>query len=245
MSRQFVAYYRVSTDRQSHSGLGLEAQRAAVRRYLDTQGAELLDELTEVESGTRNDRPELNQALRLCRIRGAALVIARLDRLARNVSIVSRLMDSGVEFVAADFPQANRLTIHILAAIAEYESKLISERTKAALALVKARGVKLGGDRGKARLTQPLATAASIAARMARARARARDLAPIILPLKACGATLRAIAEELTRQRIQTPRRLGKWHESAVRRLLAFAVADERLASSGSAWAANRVPAYS
>jgi DNA invertase Pin-like site-specific DNA recombinase len=153
-------------------------------------------------------------------VRSATLAIARLDRLARNVALVSRLMESGVEFVAADFPQANRLTIHILAAIAEYESKMISERTKAALVHARARGVKLGGDRGKARQTQPIAAAASVAARSARSIARAKDLSPIVCGLRAAGASLRSIADELRRQRIEPPRKGSIWYTSGVARIL-------------------------
>src|SRR3954470_16957622 len=145
---RFVAYYRVSTDRQGRSGLGLEAQREAVRCYLNGGNWVLADTVTEVESGKRNDRPELDRALGLCRLYGAPLVVAKLDRLARNVAFISKLMESGVEFVAADFPQANRLTIHILAAVAEHEAEMVSKRTKAALAAAKARGQRLGGFKG-------------------------------------------------------------------------------------------------
>src|SRR3954454_25023137 len=130
---RFVAYYRVSTDRQGRSGLGLEAQREAVQSYLDGGSWSLAAEVTEVESGKRNDRPELDRALRLCRLYGATLVVAKLDRLARNVVFISKLMESGVEFVAVDFPRVNSLTIHILAAVAEHEAAMISQRTRAAL----------------------------------------------------------------------------------------------------------------
>ena len=151
-SGRFVAYYRVSTARQGRSGLGLEAQQQAVREHLDGGNWTLVGEFVEVESGKRADRPKLAEAVKACRVRGAKLVIAKLDRLARNVAFISNLMESGVEFEAVDFPQANRLTIHIIAAMTEHEVKMISDRTKAALAAAKRRGVKLGGDRG-ARLT--------------------------------------------------------------------------------------------
>src|SRR3984957_18916546 len=130
MSGPFVAYYRVSTDRQGRSGLGLEAQQAAVRAYLGASTP--IAEFTEVETGKRNDRPELERALALCRKRKARLVIAKLDRLSRNLAFIAALMDSGVEFVAVDNPHATRLTLHILAAVAEHERAMISERTKAA-----------------------------------------------------------------------------------------------------------------
>ena len=127
-----VAYYRVSTDHQGKSGLGLEAQREAVQSYLNGGSWRLAAEVTEVESGKRNDRPELDRALGLCRLYGATLVVAKLDRLARNVAFISKLMESGVDFVAVDFPQANRLTVHILAAVAEHEAEMISAGPKRA-----------------------------------------------------------------------------------------------------------------
>ena len=138
---RFIAYFRVSTDRQGRSGLGLEAQRRSVDEYLRGLGTEPVAEYVEVESGKRNDRPELARALAACRKQNARLIIAKLDRLARNVAFVSGLMESGVDFVACDMPTANRLTIHILAAVAEHEREMISERTKAALASAKARGM--------------------------------------------------------------------------------------------------------
>src|SRR3954467_9714463 len=142
---KFVAYYRVSTTRQGQSGLGLEAQRKAVEDFLDGGSWQLAAEAVEVESGKRSDRPKLQEALRLCRLHGATLVIAKLDRLARNVAFISNLMESGVEFTAVDFPQANRLTVHILAAVAEHEAKAISERTRAALKAARDRGQRLWG----------------------------------------------------------------------------------------------------
>jgi DNA invertase Pin-like site-specific DNA recombinase len=145
---RFVAYYRVSTERQGRSGLGLEAQKAAVRDYLNGGNWKIVAEFVEGESGKRSDRPQLAAALAACTLRGAKLIIAKLDRLARNVAFVSNLMEAGVDFIAVDFPTANRLTVHILAAVAEHEAKMVSERTKAALAAAKARGRKLGGYRG-------------------------------------------------------------------------------------------------
>lgn len=141
---EFVSYLRVSTQRQGISGLGIEAQRAAVEQYVAQSGGTLLQEYVEIETGSGKSRPILVQSIALCRRRKATLVIAKLDRLARNVAFVSSLMESGVEFVAVDAPYANRLMIHILAAFAEHERTLISERTKAALAAAKAKGVKLG-----------------------------------------------------------------------------------------------------
>jgi DNA invertase Pin-like site-specific DNA recombinase len=141
---EFVSYLRVSTQRQGHSGLGIEAQRAAVARYIAETDGSLLREYVEVESGSSKARPVLVQSISLCRRSKAVLLIAKLDRLARNVAFVSSLMESGVDFVAVDSPYANRLMIHILAAFAEHERTLISERTKSALAAARARGVRLG-----------------------------------------------------------------------------------------------------
>jgi DNA invertase Pin-like site-specific DNA recombinase len=144
---KYIAYYRVSTRRQGQSGLGLDAQRHAVQQYVAAMGGTLAAEYTEVESGKRSDRPELARALARTRALRGTLIVAKLDRLARNVSFLSALMDSGVEFVACDQPHANRLTIHILAAVAEAEARAISERTKAALQAAKRRGVLLGTHR--------------------------------------------------------------------------------------------------
>lgn len=143
-----VVYLRVSTERQGDSGLGLEAQRECIRRFLGANPSDkIIAEFVEIESGRNDDRPKLAAALEMCEATGARLVVAKLDRLARSMKTVVRIMESGVNFVAADFPQANTLTIHIIAAIAEYEAKLISERTKAALSAAKARGIKLGRPR--------------------------------------------------------------------------------------------------
>jgi DNA invertase Pin-like site-specific DNA recombinase len=212
---QYVAYYRVSTGKQGRSGLGLEAQRAAVSQFVAKASGELFAEFTEIKSGSTGNRPQLDEALRACRIRRAILVIARLDRLSRNVRLIARLMESGLEFVAVDFPHANRLTIHVLAAVAEYETKVISERVKAGLAAAKARGVKLGGAKEGSRRDLPAANAASVLSRQRRAKARARDLAPIVWGLIAQGKSKGEIAEELTRQGIRTPRK-GKWSPSAI-----------------------------
>lgn len=139
---KYIAYYRVSTDKQGASGLGLEAQRSDVRRFIHPENIDL--ELTEIESGKKAQRPVLNEAIELCRKHGATLLIAKLDRLARNVSFVSTLMNSGIKFIAVDMPSATELTIHIYSAIAEDEAKRISKRTKDALAVKKAQGIKLG-----------------------------------------------------------------------------------------------------
>jgi DNA invertase Pin-like site-specific DNA recombinase len=139
---KYVAYYRVSTDKQGDSGLGLEAQRSDVRRFIHPDNIDI--ELTEIESGRKHIRPVLNEAINLCKKHGATLLIAKLDRLARNVSFVSTLMNSGIKFIAVDMPQATELTIHIYSAMAEDEAKRISSRTKAALKVKKEQGFKLG-----------------------------------------------------------------------------------------------------
>lgn len=218
-ARKFIAYYRVSTERQGRSGLGLEAQQLSVRNYMSGGNWELIEELVEVESGKRLDRPQIAEALRLCRLHGATLLIAKLDRLARNVAFVSHLMESGVDFLAVDFPTANRLTVHILAAVAEHEALAISDRTKTALAAAKARGVKLGGDRGNLPGVALEGSRKSAEIRGRNADARAMDLAPILRNLQGMGMSLRGIAKELGRRRIPTTRG-GLWSAVAVSRVL-------------------------
>jgi len=213
---KYIAYFRVSTARQGKSGLGLDAQRLAVLSHL--KGEKPLHEFTEVESGRRTDRPKLTAALAACRVHKATLVIAKLDRLARNVAFVSNLMESGVDFEAVDYPQANRLTIHILAAVAEHEAKMISDRTRAALAAAKERGRSLGGFRGRAGTASDLAKARS--ARVAKANQRAADIGPTIRMLQTNGAcSLRSIAGGLNAQAIAAPRG-GSWTAAQVRRAL-------------------------
>jgi DNA invertase Pin-like site-specific DNA recombinase len=207
MIGQFVAYYRVSTDRQGRSGLGLEAQQTAVRGYLGA--AAPIAEFTEIETGKRNDRPELKEALALCRKRKARLVIAKLDRLSRNLAFIATLMDSGVEFVAVDNPHATRLTLHILAAVAEHEREMIAERTKAALRAAKARGIRLGRH-GADRLAPTYRV---------QALDRARKLAPVLAELKSTGLSARQMAAQLTARNIPTPTG-GRWHAQTVIRML-------------------------
>lgn len=216
---RFISYLRVSTDKQGRSGLGLEAQRAAVERYLNGNGSELLAEFVEVESGKRSDRPELEKAFHQCRITGATLVIARLDRLSRDAHFLLGLQKAGVQFVCADMPEANTLTIGLLAVMAQYEREQISERTKAALAAAKARGVKLGNPKGAAHLRgryQPQAVAAA----KAKANERAADLRVVVDDIRDGGTTsIRAIAAELNRRGIRTPRGRS-WYPTSVQRLL-------------------------
>lgn len=221
---KFISYLRVSTAKQGVSGLGLEAQREAVAGYLNGGKWALVKEVVEVESGKRNDRPAIAEALRLCRLHRATLIIAKLDRLARNVHFISSLMEAGVDFIAVDFPKANRLTVHILAAVAEHEAEMISARTKSALAAAKARGVKLGCQPGDAdRMSaadRKKGTTASATKRAASAASRNADLLPVIEDIRADGVTsLLRIAEGLNDRGITTPRG-GQWSAVQVSRVL-------------------------
>ena len=219
MGDSFVSYLRVSTDRQGRSGLGIEAQRAAVGAYLAGFGATPLAEFVEVESGKHSERPELARALTECRLRRATLVIAKLDRLARDAHFLLGLERSGIAFTAADMPNANRLTVGIMAMVAEEERRAISERTKAALAAAKARGVKLGGRPESLKNTE-LGRQRATEARRAKAAARAEDLAPVIEAIRAQGITsATGIAKALNERRIPTARG-GKWQAVQVQRLL-------------------------
>ena len=217
---RFVAYFRVSTQAQGASGLGLDAQRQAVSRHVAACGGALVGEFQEVESGKRNDRPEIAAALAACRLRRATLVIAKLDRLARNVAFISSLMEAGVEFVACDNPYATRLTIHILAAVAEHEREMISQRTIAALAAAKARGVVLGnpnlrpGSRSSAR--------AAAKVRSQHADKHAQDVELYICAARKAGCrSLGALAAALTARGIRTPAGRLDWGAEQVRRVLA------------------------
>ncbi len=213
MSKSFIAYYRVSTDKQGKSGLGLEAQRQAVTDFINGNGNKILAEFTEIESGRKNNRPELVKALAACKKHKAKLVIAKLDRLARNVAFISNLMESGVDFVAVDMPDANRLTVHILAAGAEHERLIISQRTKAALKAAKARGVKLGSP------NPHKGSRLGVTAHKASADQFAANIMPIIREVEATGITsYSGIAKVLNARGIRTARG-GDWHPATVRNI--------------------------
>ncbi|QQA41999.1 recombinase family protein [Pelagovum pacificum] len=218
---RLIAYERVSTARQGRSGLGLEAQRKAIDDYASGQGALILSRFTEVESGRKNDRPELEKALHLARLTGATLVIAKLDRLSRNAALLLTLRDSGVRFVACDMPEANNLTVGIMALVAEQEREAISRRTKEALAAAKARGVKLGNPNGAAALRRAAKGGEALRVTVAgNANDFAMALSPIVRAIQQAGHTsLRALADELNARGMRT-RRGGKWHVSNVRNLL-------------------------
>lgn len=200
-TQKWVCYYRVSTQRQGNSGLGLEAQREAVARYVDGKGA-VMAEFTEIESGKRSvNRPELRNALELCKRMRGTLVLAKLDRLARNVHFISGLMESNVEFVAVDQPTKDRFMLHLQAAFAEEEGRRISQRTKEALAASKRRGVDVG------------ATGRVLAKRhKAEAMERAKQYAPVIAELRTQGYTqVRQIRDELNRRGVPSPGG-ARWH---------------------------------
>jgi DNA invertase Pin-like site-specific DNA recombinase len=233
----FIAYYRVSTGKQGKSGLGIEAQRQAVANYLNGGNWRIIAEFTEVESGKRSDRPELDKALAAARARRVPLVVAKVDRLTRSVAFLSRLLEAGVDVRFADLPMIEGATgkfmLQQMAAIAELEAGMISKRTKDALAAAKRRGVKLGGDRG-ARLTAKQ-RAAGRAVRQEQARSRALDLAPTIKELQATGAqSLRALAAGLDERGIPAARG-GKWSSVQVMRLLEIIANPFDVAAAGAA----------
>ena len=229
-----VGYIRVSTRAQEASGLGLEAQRQAVGAFARQRRGEIIAEYREVETGKRKDRPELAKALAHCRRSKATLVVAKLDRLARNVAFTSALMESKVDFVCCDNPHANKLTIHILAAVAENEAEAISQRTKAALAAAKARGVRLGSARpghwnGRENRRMVGVKAAAKAAGEAHARAAEEaytDLFPIVSRLRTKGLTLQRIADKLNTMG-HTTRRGRSWTPTQVARVIKRLTNDE------------------
>lgn len=218
---KLVAYYRVSTERQGRSGLGLDAQRAAVESYARQCGGLVLESFTEVESGGKDARPELIRALHLAKVTGATLVIAKLDRLSRDAAFLLSLQKAGTKFTAADMPNADETTVGILAIIAQTERAAISKRTREALAAAKARGQKLGNPNGADALRRAArGNGAAVATLKAHATQRAAELAPIVADLQAQGVTgLGAMADALNATGIETPQ--GKqWHKSSVRNLL-------------------------
>ncbi|MEQ9487436.1 MAG: recombinase family protein [Alphaproteobacteria bacterium] len=217
---KYVAYYRVSTDRQGRSGLGLEAQQAAVSDYVNGKDWEIVDAFTEVERGGNNARPKLDAALRSCRLYGATLVVAKLDRLSRDAAFLLTLQNSKTRFVAADLPEANEMTVGIMAVVAQQERRMISERTKAALRAAKARGKTLGSPGNLSEAAAVKGRALGTTKAQQNARERWADLRPIIDDIRSRGASsLRAIANELNERGIPSARG-GRWHPQQVKRVL-------------------------
>ncbi len=217
---KFVSYLRVSTAKQGASGLGLDAQRTAVTDFLNGGRWKVLAEVVEIESGKNDDRPKLAEAMSLCRLHGATLLIAKIDRLSRDAHFLLGLQKAGVRFVAADMPEANEMVVGIMAVVAQAERKMISKRTKDALAAAKARGQKLGGFRGH--IPTAAEIAAANAAVRAKADARSADLAPVIAGLQAEGVTSASgLARALTERGIPTARGGAVWSAVQVQRAMA------------------------
>lgn len=217
----YVSYVRVSTERQGLSGLGLEAQQMAVREFLKASKGTLVAEYAEIESGRRRDRPQLQAALELCRKRSASLVIARLDRLARNVAFVSSLLESRVRFVAVDMPEADPAFLQMASVFAEWEARKVSERTRAALAAAKARGKPLGWSIPSRIGEQRAASERGAAINRSRAQQFAANIMPLVESIRKAGVgSLAGIADALNARGVRTARG-GQWHASTVSRLVA------------------------
>jgi DNA invertase Pin-like site-specific DNA recombinase len=224
---KFVSYLRVSTQKQGDSGLGLEAQRSAVQAHLNGGKWKIVAEVVEIESGKKNDRPQLANALRLCRLHGATLLVAKLDRLARNIHFISGLMEAKVRFTAADMPEADETQLNIMAVFAQHEARMISNRTKAALKAAKARGTALGGRRISVKRLAEIGVdgrKASALVRSQKATAYSGDVLGIIEDIRESegAATLREIAAALNERGIGTPRG-GEWSAVQVQRVLSRA----------------------
>lgn len=217
---RYVAYLRVSTARQGLSDLGLDAQEASIRSFATGRNGEILATYVEVESGSVNSRPELLRALSHCKLTGAVLVIAKLDKLSRNPAFLLTLQGSGARFLAADMPDANELTVGVMALVAQQKRQAISKRTKEALAVAKVRGRKLGNPNGAAALHRAgKGNAAAVAASLTKANSRAEELRPLTEELRGLGKrSLGEIANEFSLRGILTPRG-GRWHRSSVANL--------------------------
>lgn len=215
---KYVAYYRVSTQKQGKSGLGLEAQRKMVNDFVAANGGEIVAEYTEVESGKHDDRPELVSAMNHAALVGGRLLVGKLDRLSRDLHFITSLQKSRVDFVVSDMPNCDSFTINIYGALAQRERELISARTKAGLAAARAKGVKLG----KNNLTAESASAGRVIGRdvqKAKADKFATKVVPLISKLQAKGMSLRGVAEQLNADGIQTVRG-GKWTAASVKNII-------------------------
>ncbi|ACH39999.1 resolvase-like serine recombinase [Citrifermentans bemidjiense Bem] len=219
VTNKFVSYIRVSTAKQGTSGLGLEAQREAIGRFLYEGQCELLQEYREVESGKKADRPELAKALRHCQVTGATLVIAKLDRLSRDPDFLGVLMKAGTDFVACDMPDANKLTIRIMAAFAEHEREAISQRTKLALQAAKARGIVLGRPGNLSKQAADKGRKMGRAAKLAKSAEFVAHVRPLIEAMRP-DTSLRQIAVRLNQDHVKTATGKGKWTATAVMKIL-------------------------
>ena len=214
---KYVAYYRVSTTRQGQSGLGLEAQQEIVKRFLNGGDWKMTAEFIEVESGTKNNRPELDRAIEKCKQTGATLIVAKLDRLSRNAGFLITMRDSRCDFVVADMPDANEMTIGMMALVAEYERKQTAERTRRALAALKARGEKLGAPEEALRRAGVIGNER----KKAIAYAKAQETMEVIEQLKRVGLTsLRQLCQGLQDRGVKTPSGKPEWHPQQVRNII-------------------------
>lgn len=217
---RFISYYRVSTKKQKESGLGLQAQKDAVNNYVNHKNGILLQEFREVESGKKNDRPMLHQAMEACRLYGATLLIAKLDRLSRDAVFLLQLQRGDVQFTAVDMPDANVMTIGIMALLAQQEREMISRRTKEGLSVLKAGGKKLGGWRKKShRFNQDDIDKANLVRKEKESAYRSRIM-PVIRDLRSTGLSYQKICNQLQELGIKTYHKKEKWNPNIVRKLL-------------------------
>ncbi|MEJ5154553.1 recombinase family protein [Gluconobacter wancherniae] len=217
---RFIGYYRVSTDKQGESGLGLQSQKDTINSYVNNKNGILIKEFREIESGKVNDRPMLNEAMEACRLYGATLLIAKLDRLSRDAVFLMNLQRCDVPFTACDMPDANSMTIGIMALLAQQEREMISQRTKDALAVLKAGGKKLGGRRKKSHnFTHDDIEKATLARNEKESAYRARVI-PVIRDLRDAGLSYRKICNQLQELGIRTYHKKENWHPNVVRNLL-------------------------
>lgn len=226
----FVCYYRVSTNKQGKSGLGLDAQRKSVSDYLNGGNWNIIEEFTEIESGRKNQRPKLQAAIELCKATGSTLIVAKIDRLTRDAAFLLNLKDAGVDFVAADMPDANRLTVGIMALIAEQEREAISKRTKDALAAARARGVVLGAysksDKSKYVGGKGTRQTALVASQARSRKFKEKALAKVALLSRYDpdgDKSLRELAAIFNDNGIATVSGKGSWSANSVRRLKSLA----------------------
>lgn len=217
---KFIAYLRVSTGRQGKSGLGLEAQRQVIQDYVRRNNWSLLHEFVEIESGKNDERVELRKALEACQRTGAKLLIAKLDRLSRDLAFIANLMKTKVEFIACDFPDANTFTIHILSAMAQYERELISKRTKDALSAAKKRGRKLGNPQNLNEEARKIGRVLGTKVSQARADEYAEKMYAIIKTYQDEGKSLNAIARKLSEDKELTPMGKETWTPTGVRNII-------------------------